>query len=65
VQEALKRLFSNLRSVELPLALLSQFFPLQYRKVRDGLLSKDPEDLVKDWIGMTLEDYFYAVSPQK
>ncbi len=65
VQEALKRLFSNLRSVKLPLSLLSQFFPLQYRKVRDGLLDGDPESLIKDWIGMTLGDYFYAVSSPK
>ncbi len=65
VQKALGRLFSNLRSVKLPFSLLSQFFPLQCRKVRDGLLDDDPESLIKDWVGMALEDYFYAVSSPK
>jgi D-tagatose-1,6-bisphosphate aldolase subunit GatZ/KbaZ len=61
VKQAYKHLFSNLRSVEIPLQLLHQFMPLQYVKVRDGKLSADPRELAKDAVVQLIEDYNYAV----
>ncbi len=58
VEEARQRLFANTR--EIPLSLLSQFMPVQYRKVREGSLESNPEALVLDWVSETLNDYLFA-----
>ena len=63
VKESIKLMISNLRSVEIPLSLISQFMPLQYRKIRCGDLINDPEEMLKDRIKNCLDDYVYAVSP--
>ena len=42
VCEAADRLIGNLRTVGIPLNLLSQFMPIQYTKVREGELKNDP-----------------------
>lgn len=34
--------------------------PLQYVKVRDGVLSPDPKDLAEDCVVHLVEDYNYA-----
>lgn len=60
VREAIVRLIGNLRSFEIPLSLISQYMPLQYAKVRSGVLKKDPEDLLLDRIGNYIDDYLYA-----
>jgi len=58
VEDARQRLFANTR--EIPLSLLSQFMPIQYRKVREGSLESNPEALVLDWVCETIDDYLYA-----
>jgi D-tagatose-1,6-bisphosphate aldolase subunit GatZ/KbaZ len=60
VKDALASLFSNLGACPPPLSLLSQFLPLQYRKVREGALDPDPEELVVDHIRDVLADYSLA-----
>lgn len=60
VEEAKDRLISNLRTLGIPLNLLSQFMPIQYTKVREGLLENDPVALVEDRIVNTIDEYLYA-----
>ncbi|PYG90399.1 D-tagatose-1,6-bisphosphate aldolase subunit GatZ/KbaZ [Ruminiclostridium sufflavum DSM 19573] len=61
VLEATQKLINNLKIKDIPLPLLSQYMPIQYRKVRDNKLRNDPEALIKDKIGEILEDYYFAV----
>ena len=65
VSESLELLLSNLRTVGIPLSLLSQYLPEQYRKVREGIISRDPEDLIRDRIMDHLREYAYAVGNRK
>lgn len=64
VEQAVRKLYDNF-SGGVPLNLLSQFMPVQYRKVRLGQLPNDPESLVMDWIGETIDDYMFATRQQE
>jgi len=61
VKSSLKVLINNLSSVDLPISLISQFFPEQYKKVRLGSLKKDPEIFIRDRIMEILKAYSSAV----
>jgi D-tagatose-1,6-bisphosphate aldolase subunit GatZ/KbaZ len=65
VEDARKRLFSNLATREIPETLLSQYLPRQYERVRRGGLDNGPEALVFDRIRDTLEDYAVASRPDR
>ena len=58
VQSAMDTLFKNIP--EIPPALMSQFFPLQYRKHMEGKLKNDPVSLICDRIGDVCGDYAAA-----
>ncbi len=58
VTQAIERLFENTTSI--PLSLLSQYMPIQYRKVREGQLSADSRTLASDWVNECLNDYLFA-----
>ena len=60
VEAAADRLISNLRTLGVPLNLLSQFMPIQYTKVREGELENDPVALLEDRIVNTIDEYLYA-----
>lgn len=60
VVEAQKVLFKNLIENPIPLSLLSQFMPIQYIKVREGLLSDTPEALVMDRVINCVDEYTFA-----
>lgn len=60
VKEAKDKLIANLRKYGISLAVLSQFMPIQYTKVRCNELENDPEALIKDRIKNTIEEYLYA-----
>lgn len=60
VQESIERMIYNLKSVNIPLTLISQYMPLQYKKIREGLLKNDPEELLKDSVVNCIENYLYA-----
>ncbi len=60
VEQAFQHLRSNLTRVAIPLTLLSQYLPQQYRKVREGRLANAFDALVLDKIQMVLEDYNLA-----
>ncbi len=61
VQEAIDKLFVNLTTVEIPMNILCQFMPIQYKKVREGLLRLEPKELAKDGVVNIMEDYEFAV----
>jgi D-tagatose-1,6-bisphosphate aldolase subunit GatZ/KbaZ len=63
VQQALHHVFSNLERVEIPLTLISQFFPQQYNKIKEGALENTPRALVKNRIKDVLRTYSSAVRP--
>ncbi|MCK5570923.1 MAG: class II D-tagatose-bisphosphate aldolase, non-catalytic subunit, partial [Spirochaetes bacterium] len=60
VKIAFNKLVNNLKGITIPLSLLSQFMPGQYRKIRNGLLVNDPEELLRDKIIDVIADYSYA-----
>jgi len=63
VQKALKMLLQDLTQTTLPLSLISQYMPVQYRHLRAGGISAKPEELILDHIHQVLEDYAYACTP--
>lgn len=63
VNEALKRMIANLKSVQIPLTLISQYMPVQYARVRAGLIANDPESLAKDRIVNCIDEYLYGTNP--
>jgi D-tagatose-1,6-bisphosphate aldolase subunit GatZ/KbaZ len=65
VEDAQRRLFSNLGAREIPQSLLSQYLPRQYERVRHGALESVPEALVLDRIRDTLQDYAVACNPKR
>jgi len=60
VQEAIHRLVTNLEH-PIPLPLLSQFMPIQYARVRDGLIENKIDNLILDRIGDCADDYIFAL----
>ncbi|MFQ2037627.1 tagatose-bisphosphate aldolase subunit KbaZ [Aeromonas veronii] len=60
VDECYARLLANLAAEPIPLPLLSQHLPLQYRKVRQGSLSANPHDLILDQVQEVLRHYASA-----
>lgn len=54
---AVNKLLANLAAIRIPLPLLSQYLPLQYRAVRNGTLRVAPQDLIRFHIQLVLEDY--------
>ena len=65
VVNALNKMMKNLNSTDIPLGVISQYMPEQYRKIRNGTLRNDPADLIKDKIKNVLAYYDYAVHPSK
>lgn len=59
VEKAVTILLNNFKN-GVPLNLLSQFMPIQYTKVREKTLANDPELLIIDRIGNTIDEYLYA-----
>ena len=61
VQKALNQLLDNLNTYGIPLALLSQYLPRQYAKVRSGQLTTDSRDILIDRVGDCIDDYLFAI----
>lgn len=64
VRDARDLLLANLKLVEIPLTILTQYMPVQYNKIRQGLLKNEPEALLKDRIINCIDDYIYATTPR-
>jgi len=64
VEKSIQLLLDNLQSIDLNMSVISQYFPNQYRKIREGRLKKDAEALLTDRVIDLIEDYNYAISQQ-
>ncbi len=62
VQDAIRTLLANLDTAGIPMALLSQYMPIQYARVHAGQLAPRAEDLLIDRVGDWIDDYLYAVT---
>lgn len=60
VEAALQRLLENISAHPVPLSLLSQYLPVQYSLVREGLLPSEPKAWIRHKIQAVLADYAYA-----
>lgn len=60
VVAAVDRLLANLDTTGVLLPLISQHLPMQYRRVREGLLSANARDLAVDRVRDVLRDYAFA-----
>ncbi len=65
VSATLDTLIANLRETGVPLNLLTQFMPIQYTKVREGIIENDPEALIIDRIINTLDEYLFATNQKE
>ncbi len=66
VQAALAQLFANLGDGPLPLSLLSQYAPAEYRAIRAEIIDNAPHAIVMHHIQLVLDEYAracYAESP--
>lgn len=60
-----KVLHANLAASDIPLPLISQYLPVQYERVRDGLLEPTAHELVIDRIRDVLRPYAFACSGER
>jgi len=60
IQKAIDCLFKNLSDSGIPLPLISQFLPEQYRAIRNNTLTTTPQNLVKAKIKQVTESYAQA-----
>lgn len=56
-QAAIEKLFQNIDGADVPLGMLSQYMPKQYKRVRDGILPFKARNLVKDCVAAVEEVY--------
>jgi D-tagatose-1,6-bisphosphate aldolase subunit GatZ/KbaZ len=60
VEGSLQLLLNNLGSVDIPLSILSQYFPRQLERIRRGAVEKKPVALIRDRVMNVLENYSFA-----
>jgi len=65
IEQTIETLIKNLKRTGIPLCLLSQYMPIQYTKVKEGMINNDPEALIIDRIMNTIDDYLYATKQQE
>lgn len=64
IEASIATLVNNLKG-GVPLNLLSQYMPVQYTKVREGVLDNDPEELIRDRVINNLDEYLYATNQKE
>jgi D-tagatose-1,6-bisphosphate aldolase subunit GatZ/KbaZ len=65
IQKTIKILIQNLKNNLIPLTLVSQFLPNQYRAIRAGLIKNKPDEIINHKILEVLQDYTLATSIKK
>lgn len=65
IEQAVERMFENLNLAGIPLPLISQFLPEQYRDIRNNLLGVTAQELVKAKIKQVTEVYAQACWKQQ
>ena len=61
IKKAIKILFKNLNKKSIPLTLISQFMPLQYQRIKEGVIKNNPKELISDNIVRVLDKYYFAI----
>jgi D-tagatose-1,6-bisphosphate aldolase subunit GatZ/KbaZ len=64
VQAALNKLFANFDDKAIPLTLLSQYLPVQFKKIRAGLIRNNTFAIIQDKLFTLLDIYEAAVNPR-
>ena len=62
VERAINKLITNLKLREMPLTLISQCLPKQYKHLRSGLINNNPTDFIIDNVIDVLDDYSQATN---
>jgi D-tagatose-1,6-bisphosphate aldolase subunit GatZ/KbaZ len=62
VADAINKLFENLSAIEIPLPIVHQYLPDQYKKIREGDLENNPYSWIVDVVDTVLDKYFLAIS---
>lgn len=65
IQDAQEKLFTNLSRTGISLPLLSEYLPMQFKAVREGLIKSDPKSLVLYSIQEVLRSYSSACQQNK
>jgi len=65
VDESINILINNINDAQIPMTLLSQYMPMQYQSIREGRITLTAEQLIQDRIGNYIDDYLYAVDPDR
>lgn len=65
VQASIDKLVKNLSETDIPMNLLSQYMPYQYRRVKEGLVENTPLALIKDYVKVWFEDYCFATESER
>jgi D-tagatose-1,6-bisphosphate aldolase subunit GatZ/KbaZ len=60
INNALNIMLTNLKEKPIPLSLVSQYLPNQYKHIRDGKLINEPISMISDHIGEILAGYRFA-----
>jgi len=61
VKKAVGILFENLKKKKIPLTLISQFMPIQYQSIKDGVIKNNHKELISDNIVRVLDRYYFAI----
>ena len=62
VAASIQQLIHNINGVDMPISLLEQYMPLQYKKYRSGMIDKNAQSLLKEHIKRYADDYIYAIT---
>jgi D-tagatose-1,6-bisphosphate aldolase subunit GatZ/KbaZ len=65
IARAQEIMFANLSKNPPPPALISQYLPVAYAALREGLISGGPAELAMAHVDMVLDDYHAATSPAR
>jgi len=60
IEKSRQKLFENLQKSKIPLSLLSQFMPVQFRQVCEGLIPAEPQQLIHSYIQLVTGIYSRA-----
>ncbi|MBC5648533.1 class II D-tagatose-bisphosphate aldolase non-catalytic subunit [Christensenella tenuis] len=61
VHASIERLMENTGRMDIPLTLISQYLPVQYERIRAGLIGKRAQELLEDKVNCVLDRYTSAL----
>ncbi len=60
INKAVEKLIVNLNEKDIPLGMLSQYFPMQYQRVVEGKLTLSAKNIILDKIQDVLRAYAFG-----